>query len=138
MTNVEWIWLALAVLGFLGELVTTQLVLIWFAVGAVFSLMFAIFHLPIYMQIGSFILIGAVLSVIFHPIAKKVYSKMKYTPMTTNEKVIGRTSKVNDGHIVIDGQRWKIANSDDFKDGDQVKVKSINGIQLEVEKTEEQ
>lgn len=136
MTNTEWIWLAIAVIGFLGELVTTQLVLIWFAIGAVLSLMFAVFHLPLYVQIGSFILIGVALSIIFHPIAKKVYSKVKYTPITTNEKVIGQIGKVNNGYITIDGQRWKIANGDDFKDGDQVKVKSISGIDLNVEKAE--
>ena len=51
------VWLLLAIILFVGELLLPNLVLLWFGIGALCSLAIAVFDLPIIIQLGVFILV---------------------------------------------------------------------------------
>ena len=70
-------WLALFVILGILEAVTTQLVTIWFAVGALFALGAAAFHAPIWLQCVLFVLVSVCALVLTRPIVRKHLNSRK-------------------------------------------------------------
>lgn len=124
------------------ELITINLVSIWFAIGALFSAIVSIFTDSVLIQFLTFLLVSIVTLIITKPVVKKI-NKKKFTP-TNLDRVIGqqgvvtkRISKDSYGLVKVLGSIWT-ATSDDFIDGgSRVIVQKIDGVKLIVKKKED-
>ena len=124
------------------ELITINLVSIWFAIGALFSAIVSIFTDSVLIQFLTFLLVSIVTLIITKPVVKKI-NKKKFAP-TNLDRVIGqqgvvtkRISKDSYGLVKVLGSIWT-ATSDDFIDVDsRVIVQKIDGVKLIVKKKED-
>ena len=123
----------IAILGFVVEIFTTQLISIWFAVSALINLFLVSMHIGLKWQLIQFIVTGVTLLLIFRPLAKKL--QPKFHPMNAADGIIGKTGTVlNDQRVKVDGQLWKYAAVEKLNTGDSVKVVALNGVTLQVQK----
>lgn len=106
----EIIWFLLSTCLFIGELLLPNLVLLWFGIGALCSVVIAIIGLPILVQIGVFILVS--LTLLTKYTKKMVNTKQdKYNSiMEVKEGAVGKVKSeipVNGvGIVSIGGQDW--------------------------------
>lgn len=136
-----WFILFLALL-FL-ELITINLVSIWFAIGAVASLITASLTDNVMIQIIVFILVSIMALLITKPIVKKL-RKREITP-TNLDRVIGKIgvvtkgiSKNSYGEVKVEGSIWTAKAEKKIKEKSQVKVLKIEGVKLLVEEVKEE
>ncbi len=134
-----YIWLGILVVMTIIEIITTQLVTIWFAVGALASFIVSIF-LPdsILIQIAVFVIISAVALIVTRPLVKKFYSR-KSEP-TNADMVIGKTAIVTEtidnnaakGFVKVNGNIWTARSEDGsiIEKDSPVTIKEINGVKL--------
>ena len=135
------IWLILFIILIVIEILTTGLVCIWFAFGALISFIFSYFTNSIVIEMPIFIITSIISLIITRPILKKYFSK---NIIKTNvNKLIGETgivieniSKTNMGKIKVDGQIWSALNSEKgiIKENTEVEVLAIEGVKLIVRK----
>ena len=86
-----FIWGILFVLAVVAEIVSFQLVSIWFAAGALAAFLAACFGGSVMLQIILFLAVSVVLLLFTRPIAKKIFS---FGIRDTNTQEIGRTASV--------------------------------------------
>ena len=126
----------IAVLGFGIEVFTTQLISIWFAISALINLFLISMHASLKWQLIQFIVTGAILLLIFRPLAKKL--QPKFHPMNAADGIVGKTGTIlDDQRVKVDGQSWKYATDTKLDAGDLVKVIALNGVTLQVQKIKE-
>lgn len=140
------VWLVLMlVLAFL-EAATTQLVTIWFALGALAAMLASIFHAPLWLQVVLFAVISAAALILTRPLAKKL---MKTDKVPTNaDRVLQQTGIVQDavdntaatGTILVDGAVWSARSADGtpIPPGTQVTVERIEGVKCIVTTSEKE
>lgn len=134
-------WFIIAVLLGILEAITTNLVSIWFVISALISMIVSIFTDSLIIQIAVFVLVG----IIFMPISKKLYKKIKANNEKTNiDRIIGmkgivteNITKDNIGEVKVDGKLWSAYSDIDISKGEPVKILSINSVKIKVEKWEE-
>lgn len=139
---VLWL-LAVIVLGIL-EAATTQLVTIWFALGALAAMLAAVCHAPLWLQIVLFVVVSVLALVFTRPIVRKQLNGKK-TP-TNADRVLGRVGVVQDtisntlaqGTVTVDGAVWsaRSASGTDIPAGTRVVAERIEGVKLIVRPTE--
>ena len=124
------------------ELITVNLVTIWFAIGAIAALITSFFTDSYAIQVIVFIGVSIVTLIITKPIIKK-FKLFKITP-TNSDMVIGKsgivTKKIESnkyGEIKIFGNTWTATSKKEIDVGVKVKVLSIEGVKLIVEKEED-
>lgn len=123
------------------ELVTINLVTIWFALGALVSMIVSLFTDSFIIQIVVFIIVS-IMSLIGTKAVVKRFKSFKTVP-TNYDMVIGKkgivTKKIENnkyGEVKIFGNTWTATSSCDIEIGTKVKVLSIEGVKLIVEKEE--
>ena len=131
-----FIWIGFAVVMAICEAATTQLVSIWFVVGAVAAAITTIFTPNIFIQLIVFLAL-----IITRPLVKKLRKKDK--PVSTNaDRLIGKTgiivseikSDQDVGQVKVMGETWSaISKSAPIAKDSKVKVLSIEGVKLIVE-----
>ncbi len=136
-----FIWIGFAVLMAVCEAATTQLVSIWFVVGAIAAAVTTIFTPNIFIQLIVFLAFSAASLIITRPLVKKLKSKNN-TVSTNADRLIGQTGVViseiktdqDVGQVKVMGEIWsaKAKNAPVSKDS-KVKVLSIEGVKLIVE-----
>lgn len=136
------IWFCIFILLLFIELITVNLVSIWFAIGALFSMLIALFVDNIWIQIIVFIIVSIVALIITKPLIKK-FKIFDVTP-TNSDRVIGMIGivtkdidKDNYGQIKVLGNSWTAASDESLKVNDKVKVIKIDGVKLIVKKEDE-
>lgn len=125
------------------ELSTASFVSIWFALGALVSLVLAIFNVKWFIQVPVFVVISVVALVISRPIYTK-YLKNKAGDNPTNaDAIVGqvyqlRTSIMNNqkGTVQVRDVIWDVVSDQPIDAGQKVKVIRIAGNRLEVEAVE--
>lgn len=137
-----WImWLAVGVVFLIVELLTTALVSIWFVPSAIITCLLSFVVDNLLIQIAIFVALSAV----FMVVCRKIYNKHIKKPVDDvdqNEKLIGKTAKVAEdtngisGRILVGDVYWKAVseNGDIIPKGETVKVKSVNGTTLVINK----
>lgn len=134
-------WFAIVViLGFL-EVLTTNLVSIWFVISGIIAMIISLFTDNIGIQIIVFVVVGIILM----PISRKLYKKIKVNNVSTNvDRIIGMKgivtmdiTKDNIGEVKVDGKRWSAYSDMDISKGESVKILSINSVKIKVEKWED-
>ena len=138
-----YIWLGILVLMVIVELLTTQLVTIWFAVGALVSFFLALLGVEqIWIQILAFLLVSAAALAVTRPLVKRT---LRRTTVPTNaDMVIGKTAVVTEridniagtGLVKVGGSVWSARTADQsvIEEAQEVEVQEIQGVKLLVTK----
>lgn len=123
------------------ELVTVNLVTIWFAIGALASMILSFFVDSFVIQIIVFIVVSVIALLVTKPIVKK-FKGFSVTP-TNSDMVIGKTGVVTKkieankyGEVKIFGNSWTATSDEEIEEKEKVKVLSIEGVKLIVKKEE--
>lgn len=135
-------WLVLFIVLLFIELVTVNLVTIWFAIGAVASFFLSLFSNDISSQLGLFTLVSLV-SLLF---MRKLVIKLKDKNIipTNLDRVIGDigivTEEINPvtiGEVKVDGKRWSAVSNEKIEVNSKVKILAIDGVKLRCQKIKE-
>ena len=124
------------------ELITVNLVTIWFAIGSLGALITASITDMVVIQIIVFIILSVVSLIVTKPIVKKIRTR-KITP-TNLDRVIGKigtvTKKITKdsyGEVKVEGSIWTAKANKEIRVKSQVKVLKIEGVKLLVEEIKE-
>ena len=137
-------WFILFVVFLFIELVTVTLVTIWFAIGAMAAAVTTIFTDSIIIQSIVFVVVSIISLLVTKPLVKK-FKKFDITP-TNSDRVIGKVGEVTKrigankyGEVKVFDNIWTAKSKDDksIKVGEKVKILSIEGVKLIVEKEDE-
>ena len=137
-----FVWLGLLALFLIAEFATVQLTTVWFAVGALVSLLLAAFGVDnVAIQIIVFALVSLIMLILTRPLVKKWMRRR--TQPTNADMVIGEQAVVTEaidnaqakGLVKVKGAVWSARSADDSRIpvGAAVTVKAIEGVKLIVE-----
>ena len=137
------LWLILFLILLFIELITVNLITIWFAVGAVGAFITTYITDNFIIQIVVFIVISVITLLLTKPIVKKV--RNKNIEATNLDRVIGKTgvvtkeiTKDNYGEVKVEGSIWTATSTKKIEEKSRVKILKIEGVKLLVEKIEEE
>ena len=135
-------WLVLFVILSLFELVTVNLVSIWFAIGAIITTFVSLATDNIMIHLAVFTISSILLLLLTKPFVKKM-KKREGVP-TNLDMVIGKTGFVTEkiekdgiGEVKVLGKKWSAYSDKEIEENSKVKVLSINGVKLKVEEIKE-
>lgn len=138
-----WIsWLIIMLILSFVEVITINLVTIWFVISAGLALITSLFIDSFYVQFLVFGITGLIIMLLTRPILTKLLSKDK--EKTNLDRVVGMngvcteeiSSKNDIGEVKVDGKRWSAISSTKILKGDVITVIEINGVKLKVKKGE--
>jgi len=135
-----WVfWLIVLIVAGIIEVVTVNMVSIWFAVGALVSLLLDIHNLSLVLQIVAFFLVSILCFLIFILLVRPRFSASTEGIVPTNaDRIIGQKGVVvkeikpleNTGQILVMGQLWSAGSQEDkvIAIGTIVEVVEISGV----------
>lgn len=137
-------WLVLVVAFVAAEAATTQLVSVWFAVGALVAMFLGTKAIaaPMFVQFLVFAVVSALLFLVSRPIARKLASSSEKL-LTNSERAIGAIVPVlrdieanGSGEIKVNGLAWTAVSrtGEPIRAGEFVKVYAIEGVKLIVDR----
>lgn len=137
-----YFWLAVILFLTVLEAATVNLVSIWFIASAVVSLILSIFIDDLFIQFAVFVLLGTILLLLTR---KQLMKLLHIKDEKTNaDRVVGMEavvtediSKNSPGEVSVLGKRWTAISNHKITKGSTVKVISIEGVKLSVEKIKE-
>lgn len=137
------IWIIIFLVLLFIELVTINLVSIWFAIGALASAISTYFTDNITIQIIVFIVVSVIALIITKPIVKKL--RVRKIEPTNLDRIIGKEgvvtkeiSKNTYGEVNVKGSIWTATSKKEIKNGASIKVLKIEGVKLLVEEKKEE
>ena len=137
-----WIWLGLVITLTLIEVLTTNLVTIWYIASALVSLILAFFVDSYLIQFSVFVILGTILLLTTRDYLIKLIVQNK--EKTNLDRVVGMIGVVTEeitskksGEVKVDGKRWTAIADKKIKASSTVKVLEIDGVKLKVEEVEE-
>lgn len=134
-----YVWLGVLVAAIVLEIATTQIVSIWFAIGALAAFIAALAGVQqLWIQIVIFVAVSAIAVIATRPLVKKIINK-KAEP-TNADMVIGKTGIVTEridnlaptGVVKVNGSLWTARSADDsiIETDEKVIIKEISGVKL--------
>ncbi|WP_406537131.1 NfeD family protein [Methanobrevibacter sp.] len=132
------IWVFIAVIFTIFELVTGTFILIWFAVGSVVAAVLNYLGFDIYVQFIAFAIVSLMLILSTRRFADRITPEP--TKKTTAERLIGKHGKVirkrdDNNYIVnVNGEEWSATGENNLDVDDEVKIIGIESIKLIVKK----
>ena len=127
-----WIyWLIIILILSFIEVITINLVTIWFVASAALALVASLFIDSFYVQFLIFGIAGLIIMLLTRPILKKLLIKDKEGVCT--EEI---SNKNDIGEVKVDGKKWSAMSSSKIKVGDSIIVTAIDGVKLKVKKGE--
>ena len=137
-----YFWLAAFVVFGVVEAATVNLTSIWFAVGALVSLIAAALGAKLWLQVSLFILATAVSLALTRPLARKLLGKRRVA--TNVDRILGKTCQVTEdisntagtGAVYVDGKTWtaRSRSGESVPAGTLVRVETVEGVKLIVTK----
>ena len=135
-------WLVLFVVLALFELVTVNLVSIWFSLGALITTFVSLVTDNLMIHLAVFTISSILLLLLTKPFVKKM--KKRDVIPTNLDMVIGKTGVVTVkiekdgiGEVKVLGKKWSAYSDKGVEENSKVKVLSINGVKLKVEEIKE-
>ncbi len=135
-------WFIAFIILLIIELATINLVTIWFAIGSVAAIITSMFTDSIVIQLIVFVAVSTLSLLITKPLMKKIKGFEKEA--TNLDRVIGKIGEVTKkigsneyGEVKIFGNIWTAYSKEEIDVGQKVKVLSIDGVKLIVEKEED-
>lgn len=138
------IWLGIIIVSIIIEIITVDLVSIWFGAGAVVALIADLLGASQIIQIALFVIVTAILIVATRPVAKK-YLRTNIEK-TNFDRVIGKHGLVtrtitadNKGEVKVMSTSWLASSLDNttINEGDYCEIMAVEGAHLVVKKIEE-
>lgn len=133
-----WIWLGLIITLTLIELLTANLVTVWYIASAILALVLSIFIDNYLIQFSVFVIVGTILLFTTRDYLMKLLVKKK--EKTNLDRVVGMTgvvteeiSKNKPGEVKVDGKKWTAISNKKIKVDSIVKILEIDGVKLKVE-----
>ena len=135
-----YIWLIIFAVLLVIELITTDLVTIWFVIGSVAAFISTYFTSNIDTQIIIFIAVSLIALAITRPLVKKFKSK---EVKTNSDMVLGKagivTKKITKdsyGEVKVNGVLWTAKSNKTLDVDTKVEVQEIDGVKLVVKEKE--
>ena len=135
------LWGLLFLLFVFIEIITVNLVTIWFACGAIVSLFVSMFTDSVAIQVIVFIIVSIISLLLTKPIVKKLKAN-KFEP-TNSDRFIGKSGDVvkkitpkERGEVKVLGTIWTATSDETLEVGDSIVVEKIDGVKLIVKKEE--
>ena len=135
-------WLGLFIILAIFELITINLVSIWFALGALITTFVTLVTDNMMIQLAVFTISSFLLLVLTRSLVKKL-KKTKVVP-TNLDQVIDKIGVVTEdiekngiGEVKVLGKKWSAYSDKEIKKDEKVKIISIDGVKLKVEKIKE-
>ena len=130
------IWLIIAGLFFIGEIITVGFLVFWFGVGAIVAMIVSLFTSNIIIQTAAFVISSTILLFVTKPFVKKF---VDIKPTNTNVfSIIGKKALVikeinsvhSSGQIKINGEVWSAETENDeiIPEGSEVEIIHIKGV----------
>lgn len=135
-------WLAVILICAFLEVITVNLVTIWFIASGIVALIASLFIDSLLIQVGIFVLLGIFLLVTTRkPLQRMVNVHREHTNLDRIYNMTGVVtegiSKNHSGVVKIDGKYWTAISDDDISVDSIVKVLEINSTKLKVKKVED-
>lgn len=137
-----YIWLILAILFSVGEILYSGFFLLWFAVGSLSALILSFFISQFFLQLIVFFAVSLLLVLILTKKLTKYFSKNDNF-VTNVDKLIGETglvietigsSPLETGLVKIDGETWTAVSNHGqvIEKGTLVEIEAIKGVRVVV------
>ncbi|MFV0392939.1 MAG: NfeD family protein [Coprobacillaceae bacterium] len=136
-----YIWLGIIIFSVIIEIITIDLVSIWFAAGGLVALIASLLHLDPAIQITLFIVISLICIIITRPLAKK-YLRTEIV-RTNSDRIIGKhgivTKRIDadtKGEVKVMSTMWLATSIDNstLEEGDYCEILAIEGVHVVVKK----
>lgn len=137
-----YIWLGIAIVSLIIEVATSGLATIWFVPSALISMVLAFLNIPVAVQIAVFIVLSVLMIILFYRKLKENIEKK--SEKTNIDALIGKEAVAEEdisfrsmGRVKVGGMSWSAyieKDSETINKGDFVKILSIDGVKLRVEK----
>ena len=142
MTLVLWLWVAVVVAFVVLEIVTEQLVSLWFIIGSLAAFAAALFKLHPLWQVLVFFIVSGISLLALRPLVK---NKINTKNVPTNaDRLVGMVAIVNEtinnqestGRVSVDSSDWAAKSQDGeiILAGEKAVVQAITGVKLIVKK----
>lgn len=130
------IWLIIAGLFFIAEMITVGFLVFWFGIGALIAMIVSLFISNIIIQTAVFVIASSILLFATKPFVKKF---IDVKPTKTNAfSIVGKTALVikeidsinSTGQIKINGEVWSAEseNNEVISKGSEVEIINIKGV----------
>lgn len=137
-------WLIISGICLIIESFTLGFFVFWFSIGALFALIVSLFTTNIVIQSVVFVVSSTILLLLTKPLIKKIVKTPK-TKSTNVYSIIGKEGIVlesidnlnSTGKVKVNGELWSAISDSNIEKGETIKVLSINGVKLKVEKVNE-
>ena len=136
-----YFWIILMVFLSIIEVMTVNLVSIWFIISGFFALITSFIIDNFLIQFAIFVVLGVLLML---STRKVLEEKLVQKEKTNLDRIVGMKGVVteyidemNVGEVKVDGKRWSATSSTKLIAGEKVKILKINGVKVEVERWEE-
>lgn len=140
--STSFIWLIIIIFLAFLEVITINLVTIWFVISGLVSLITSLFIDDFVIQFAIFVLLGILLLILTRPSLKRLTSFRKQN--TNIDRIINMKGivvkeilKNKTGEVKVDGKYWTAYANDEIKVDSIVKILEIDGTKLKVEKVED-
>lgn len=137
------IWFMLVLVLLFIELITINLVTIWFVIGSLAAMITTLITDNVTIQIIVFIVVSLISLIATKPFIKKLRTR-KIIP-TNLDRVIGKTGVVTKeitknsyGEVKVEGSIWTATSKTKIEKDSQIEVLKIDGVKLVVEKIKEE
>lgn len=131
------VWLIIAGALFVGEILTSGFLLLWFAIAAVIAMLVSFITTNLFIQVLVFVVISILLLIFTRPLLSK-YVKSNNT-ITNSNAIIGKMALVTEeisllnstGQISVDGEIWSAKTMDPnltIPKGSKVEIIGIDGV----------
>ena len=130
-----YIWLGVVILLTLVECMTVGLTTIWFVISGIVALLVSLTVDNFILQFGIFVILGIFLL---------ITTRKPKNEKTNFDRIIGMEGVVTEkiaknivGEVKVDGKKWSAVSTKKIEKDSIVKIISIDGAKLKVEKVEE-
>ena len=137
-------WLIIAGLCLVIEIYTVGFFIFWFGIGALFALLTSFITNNLFIQIAVFLISSSLLVILTKPLIKKFTKNEKTVPtnffsLSGKQGIVTKKIDCNNstGQVKVKGELWSAISDEDIEKDAKVKVLSIDGVKLKVEKIEE-
>jgi len=133
-----WIWLIIGLVLGIIELLNMTFVLLWIAVSAILTSLITWVGVPLWAQMGCFIIFSIALLVVTRPLARKwrlskTYESHSQTMVDKTAIVIQDSVPGAFATVRVDGETWSARSTEPLKAGDKVRITDASTPVLVVE-----
>lgn len=139
----SFIWMIIFIALIVCELMTVNLMTIWFAIGALASFIASFWIKKFVWQMTIFVIVSLVSLLLTKKYVKNIRSKQ--IEATNLDRVIGKIgivtetiSKLEPGEVKVDGKKWSAISTQKINVGSKVEILSIDGVKLNVREIKEE